>query len=53
VLRNSPHVQEISLAQVAEIAEGAQRPEYDEDRELARLIRTAARLKGEGSFTLR
>lgn len=53
VLRNSPHIREISLSQVAEIAEDAARPEYDEDRELVELIRTAARLRGENAVSAR
>jgi Ca-activated chloride channel family protein len=53
ILRGSPHVREISLSQVAELARKAERPEYGEDRELVQLIETASRLKGEGAVTMR
>ena len=53
ILRGSPHMQEVSLGQVASIAKGAQRAEYHADGELVRLIETAARLKGEGNYTAR
>lgn len=53
VLRGSPHVQEISLSQVAELAVRAKRVEYPEDAELVELIRMAARLRGEGAVATR
>ncbi len=53
ILRNSPHIKEISLSQVAELARSAQRVEYAEDAELVELIETAARLRGEGMISSR
>jgi Ca-activated chloride channel family protein len=53
VLRNSPHIAEIGLTQVAELARGAQRAEYPEDAELVSLIETAAELRGEGHLSRR
>ena len=53
ILRGSPWVHEISLTQVAEMANHAKRVEYPEDAELVELIRTAARLKGEGMISRR
>ncbi len=47
ILRGSPHVAEISLSQIAEIAQGAKRVEYGEDAELVKLIKAAATLRGE------
>ena len=53
VLRGSPHAAEISLRDVEQLARSAQRPEYREDGELAELIATAARLRGESALTSR
>ncbi|MFT7522101.1 MAG: Ca-activated chloride channel family protein, partial [Kiritimatiellia bacterium] len=53
ILRDSPHMNEISLRFVADIARGAQRVEYHEDAELVRLIERAAQLKGERSMVAR
>ncbi|MFT7519957.1 MAG: Ca-activated chloride channel family protein, partial [Kiritimatiellia bacterium] len=53
ILRGSPHMNEISLHFVADIARGAQRVEYDEDRELVKLIERASQLKGEGAMVSR
>jgi len=53
ILRGSPYIPEISLTQVAELAQSAQRVEYPEDAELLELIRTAARIKGEGAVVSR
>jgi Ca-activated chloride channel family protein len=53
ILRDSPHMTEISLSQVAEIARDAQRVEYSEDAELLSLIRRAADLRGEGTVSRR
>ncbi len=53
ILRGSEHMSEISLSQVAEMAEDAQRREYAEDKELVTLIRKAAHLRGEGRISMR
>ena len=53
VLRGSPHMNEISLSEVLEIAREAQRVEYREDAELVELIDRAAKLRGEGAFVQR
>ncbi|MBN2799379.1 MAG: VWA domain-containing protein [Deltaproteobacteria bacterium] len=47
ILRGSPHVSEVSLSQVAQLARQAQRAEYPEDKELVTLIERAAQLRGE------
>ena len=44
ILRKSPHTHEGTLADVLELARGAQRVEYPEDAELVGLIEDAARL---------
>ncbi|MFK7931672.1 MAG: von Willebrand factor type A domain-containing protein [Myxococcota bacterium] len=53
ILRGSPHMNEISLRQVANIARDAKRVEYNEDTELVELIDRAARLRGEGAVSRR
>jgi len=47
ILRGSPHTQELSLRQVAEMARGAARAEIPDDIELISLIERAAELKGD------
>jgi len=44
LLRESPHIQEMTYLNVAHIARNARRPEYDEDDELVQLLEEAARL---------
>lgn len=53
ILRGSPHMNEITLRQVADIARDAKRVEYPEDTELVELIERAARLRGEGAVSVR
>ena len=53
LLRNSPHLSEVTYRQVQELAQSAKRPEYPEDAELVELISRAAELSGEVSYTSR
>jgi len=53
ILRGSPHMNEISLRMVGDIARDAKRVEYSEDSELVELIDRAARLRGEGAVSRR
>jgi len=53
ILRNSPHMNEVNLSQVLDIAKRAKRAEYREDAELVQLITRAAELKGERSYVRR
>ncbi|MFK7928091.1 MAG: von Willebrand factor type A domain-containing protein [Myxococcota bacterium] len=53
ILRGSPHMNEVSLRMVGDIARGAKRVEYGEDTELIELIDRAARLRGEGAVSQR
>jgi len=53
ILRGSPHMNEIQLRDVAAIARGAKRVEYNEDSELIELIERASRLRGEGAVSRR
>jgi Ca-activated chloride channel homolog len=46
VLRRSPPAEEISLASIEELAQGARRPEYDQEDELVTAIRRARQLRG-------
>jgi len=53
ILRGSPHVGEVSLEQVRQLAQGAARAEYPADAELVSLIATADRLKGGATYSRR
>ena len=53
ILRDSPHMNEVTLREVADIARGAKRVEYGEDSELVELIEIASRLKGERNVSRR
>ena len=46
ILRGSPHMNEVNLSDIRKIVQGAQRPEYAEDKELLELVNLASRLKG-------
>jgi Ca-activated chloride channel family protein len=52
-LRASPHMDEVTYREIAAIAEGALRPQYDEDGELLELIGEASSLSGEGALARR
>ncbi|MDP6934087.1 MAG: von Willebrand factor type A domain-containing protein [Myxococcota bacterium] len=51
ILRNSPHVAEVSLEDLAELAEDARRRGKDEDRELVELILRAHTLREGGTLS--
>ena len=47
LLRGSPHLRHIDMADVEDLAADAVRAEYPEDAEMLELISTARRLRGE------